>query len=333
MDISEKAKILYDGSAFDLYNPDGCIYKTLMTNECTYDCKYCINTTKCKKTKFEPKELAKFFMNKHIESKGKISGLFLSSAMGMDVNQTTEGMLKAVSLLRYTYHFKGYIHFKILPGVNYDLIKQASELADRMSVNLEAPSKSRLNEVCSVKDFNKDIIRRQLWIKHLKVEQTTQFVIGANDETDLEILDIVDWENKNLKLKRSYFSGFFPIKGTKLENKPSAPHLRQNRLYNVEFLLRLYGITLSEVTQILNNEMLPRQDPKLEIAKKILNPIKIKTATYEQLIKIPGIGLKTAKNIQKLKSINHQNLKKAGVIMKRALPFMNFGGDVQKRLM
>jgi predicted DNA-binding helix-hairpin-helix protein len=332
MDISEKAKILYDGSQFDLYSADGCIYKTLMTNECYGDCRYCINTTNCKKARFKPEELAKYFMHRYKESKGEICGLFLSSAMGRDVDETTEDMLRAVLLLRKRYHYKGYIHFKILPGVNYDLIKRASEVADRMSVNLEAPSKSRLSEFCSVKEFYTDIIRRQKWIKKLGIEQTTQFVVGANDETDLEILKIVDWQNKNIGLKRSYFSAFFPIRGTKYENRKQESFLRQNRLYNIDFLLRLYGIKLEEVKGILNDGMLPRNDPKLEIAKRNLGKVDLRNVKYEDLIKVPGIGIKTAKKILTMKNFDYESLKKAGVIMKRATPFIEFGKEVQTRL-
>jgi len=337
MDISEKARILYDGSKYDLYKPNGCVYKTLMTNECSYDCKYCANTTNCQKATFAPEELAKFFMNKYNSSlqdnsKEKINGLFLSSAIGREVNQTTEEMLKAVSILRHRYHFQGFIHFKVLPGVNFELIKQASEMVDRMSINIEAPSKSRLSEFCSVKEFHTDIIRRQKWIKKLKIEQTTQLVVGANDETDLEILRMIDWQNKNIDLKRGYFSSFFPIAGTEYENKEPASLTRQNRLYNVDFLLRLYGTKISEVKEILNNEMLPRNDPKLEIAKKTLGHVNLKEAKYEDIIKVPGIGPKTAEKIQKLKTFDYEALKKSGVIMKRAMPFIKFGNERQTRL-
>ena len=332
MDISEKAKILYDGSRFDLYSADGCIYKTLMTNECNYDCKYCFHSTNCKKARFKPEELARFFIKRLHDSEEQICGLFLSSAIGRDVNETSEDMLEAVSLLRNKYNYKGYIHFKVLPGVSYDIIKRASEFSDRMSVNLEAPSKSRLSEVCPVKDFQIDIIRRQKWIKKLKVEQTTQFVVGANDETDKEILNIVDWENKNIGLKRSYFSAFFPIKGTRYENKPMGSILRQNRLYNVDYLLRLYGTKISEVGDILHDDMLPRGDPKMEIAKQTLSPVDLKNANYNDLIKVPGIGLKTAEKILLMKDFDYKSLKKAGVVMKRAMPFIEFGKSVQTRL-
>jgi len=152
------------------------LFKTLYTNNCSFDCKYCQNSAHCaKKTaEYEPQELAKVFMSLYLGN--YVEGLFLSSGISGDPNRTTERMLEAVRLLRTQHKFQGYIHFKVLPGTNIDLIKQAAEHADRLSINLEAPNRSRLAEVSTVKDFESDIIRRQRWMRGMRIPsgQTTR---------------------------------------------------------------------------------------------------------------------------------------------------------------
>ena len=188
---------------YDSSSPRGkCpLFKPLMSNKCSYDCKYCINNKKTRQANlnFEPKELAQTFI--YLQKKHMLHGLFISSAIDKDPNLVTEDMIESVSLIRNKYKYQGYIHFKILPGTNYDLIKQASEFADRLSLNIECPSSPRLSEIANVKDFKIDILRRQAWIKKLHDNQTTQLIVGAADETDLEVLKMVDWEYKNLEKK------------------------------------------------------------------------------------------------------------------------------------
>lgn len=326
---------------YDASTPRGkCpLFKPLMTNRCIHNCKYCVNTTGKYKMNFEPEELAKTFMD--IVKKGLAKGLFISSAVNKDADLTTERMLGAVRLVRFKYGFQGYIHFKILPGTNYDLIKQAAGLADRLSINIESPSKSRLNEISETKEYKSDLLKRQAWIKNLHNNQTTQLVVGATDETDLEVLKMVDWEYKNFELKRIYYSAFFPIRDTQLENKKAVPLWRANRLYNVDFLLRKYNYKMNDFKIILDeNEMLLNSDPKLELAKLNLNErMELNEMEYDELIKIPGIGIKTAKKITDNK-INNRNkkikkyseLKEMGVILKRAMPFIKLDGRYQARL-
>ena len=186
------------------------LYKTLLTNVCSFDCKYCPHAAGNKKEAaiFKPEELAKVFMNLFLRN--YVEGLFLSSGIMKNPDFTAEMMLETVNLLRNKHKFQGYIHLKILPGTSYELVKQASEVADRVSVNLEAPNASRMKEISSVKDFKIDLLRRQAWIKRMKVAsgQTTQYVVGASDESDLEILKMVDWGYKNLDLIKSHFSVF-----------------------------------------------------------------------------------------------------------------------------
>ncbi len=313
------------------------LFKPLMTNKCVHSCKYCINTANRYKMDFGPEELAKTFIG--LYKKGRVQGLFLSSAVNGEADPTTERMLEAVRLVRFRYNFRGYIHFKILPGTGYDLIKQAAGLADRLSINIESPSKSRLSEISETKEYKSDLLKRQAWIKNLHPNQTTQLIVGATDETDLEVLKMVDWEYKNLELKRVYYSAFSPVRGTKLETKKAAPLWRANRLYNLDFLLRKYGYKMDDFKMILDeNDMLINSDPKLELAKLNNEKIEVNEAEYGELIKIPGIGIKTAKNIishkinNKNKIEKYRELKEMGVILKRALPFIKVNGRYQAKL-
>lgn len=319
----------------------GCnILKVLQTNKCIHDCKYCINRCSGQKklAQFEPEELARTFM--HMRKKGRVNGLFLSSGIAGDADKTTEQMLKTARLLRFKYHFQGYIHFKVLPGTSKELIKQSAELSQRLSINIEAPSKQRLSEISSMKDFKSDILKRQLWIKKTSPSsgQTTQLVVGSSDETDLEILKTVDFELKEFNIARFYFSAFSPAKNTPLENKKPTPVLREHKLYNVEFMLRRYKFGLDDFKLILtHNDMLPNIDPKIALANRTLDRhVDINEAQYSELIKIPGIGLKTAEKIlavrKNRKIKKYEELHKLGIAVNRAKPYIKINGKYQKRL-
>ncbi|MFH0869720.1 MAG: helix-hairpin-helix domain-containing protein [archaeon] len=366
MDVIDKARILGDSGKYDVCGGEICkppeftgglqnlpgiikaksenghfcsLLKTLQTNSCKYDCKYCANRAGgCQKklASFEPHELAGLF--NVLVQKRIVAGLFLSSGVAGDANSATEKMLQTVRLVRHKYHFQGYIHFKVLPGTNYELIKQASELSSRLSINVEAPSKSRLNELTSVKEFKSDILLRQRWISQMKLSggQTTQIIAGAGNETDLEIIKMAKWEYERMNIRRCYYSSFSPVKGTPLENKEKVPVNRSNHLYNVDWLLRVYKYNVSSIKEILINDMLPDKDPKLAIAEKTMtDPIDINYASYEELIRIPGIGIKTAEKIMAVREksrLGEKSVRKCGVIMQRALPFVKINGERQSRL-
>ncbi|MBW3012151.1 helix-hairpin-helix domain-containing protein, partial [Candidatus Woesearchaeota archaeon] len=319
------------------------LFKTLLTNECKFDCKYCQNPCAKRKAMFEPDELARTFMSLYVRN--YVEGLFLSSGIAKDPDFTTEQMIETVNLIRTKYKFHGYIHFKILPGTSYELIKQASEFADRMSINIEAPNKSRMSEISNVKDFKIDILRRQSWIKHIikksKVAagQTTQLVIGGSDETDFEILKMIDWEYEHMELKRGYYSAFTPIKGTEFEKKPKQPLLREHRLFNIDFMLRNYKMKLNDFKPIMQDGMLPlNEDPKLALAKLSFDtPVDVNQASFEELMKVPGIGPVTARRIRAMQkrkqAINsYLQLHNMGVVLKRAKPFIGIQGRTQTRL-
>lgn len=369
MNILDKIRILADASKFDscassasnrkvktndrIGNAAGCgichsftedgrcisLYKTLYSNSCTHDCKYCQNASGCNKKSaaFKPDELAKTFMSLYVRN--YVEGLFLSSAVMKDADATTEKMIDAINLIRTKYKFQGYIHFKVLPGTSYELIKQASEFADRMSVNLEAPNKSRMAEISSVKDFKIDILRRQAWLKRMKIPsgQTTQLVVGGSDETDLEILKMIDWEYNNIKLKRGYYSAFMPIENTPFKNKQKQPLIREHRLYNIDFMMRKYFIKLNEFKTIMADGMLPKEDPKVVLARKHFDrPVDVNEAPWEDLIRVPGIGPRNAHRILELQKtdnmITKNHLHSMGVVLKRATPFIKIDGYHQKTL-
>jgi len=355
MDILEKAKILTNSGEYDSCGPKACevkvnsglggiyhakaehktcrLFKTLMDNSCSFDCKYCANSISCKrkKAKYEPKELATIF--DYLRKNLAVEGLFLTSAIGPDPDKTTEKMLEAVRILRFQYKFQGYVHFKILPGTSYSLVKQASELATRMSINIEAPNKSVLSELSSCKDYKIDILRRQAWISKLHKNQTTQMIVN-NLATDKDVLKMCDWEYEKLNLRRIYFSAFRPVKGTPLENEKPESLLRQNHLYNVDFLRRSYGFKLKEFDLIMEDGMLPNEDPKLALAKATFDsPLDINESSYSELIRIPGIGPKTAEKILNGNKIRkYENLHKLGGWVKRAKPFISVDGKRQKML-
>ena len=323
---------------YDASSPRGScpLFKTLQSNACSYDCKYCVNSakTRSKSMHFEPDELARTFIS--FQKQYMLHGFFLSSSVIKDADSTTEKMIETSTLVRRRYNYQGYIHFKILPGTSYELIKQASELADRLSINIECPSKSRLSELSKVKDFKIDILRRQAWIKKLHGNQTSQLIVGATDETDFEILKMVDWEYKAFNLKRIYYSGFKSGKGIELKKENCNP-IRQNRLYNVDFLMRKYFFKLNEIKEIMEDEMLPKEDPKLVLAKiNFDGPVEVNEASYEELLRVPGIGPGSVNRIIALRESSkikkYSQLHEIGIRVNKAKPFIKVDGMWQRRL-
>jgi predicted DNA-binding helix-hairpin-helix protein len=358
MDTLEKAKILSEAGNYDSCGPKSCevkvdpglggiyhakaehktcrLFKTLMDNSCSFDCRYCGNARGCgrRKASYEPKELASLFM--HLQRNLDVEGLFLSSGVAGDPDRMTEKMIEAVRILRFGYRFRGYIHFKVLPGTSRELIRQAGELSSRMSINLEAPSKDVMSRLSSCKDYRTDILRRQAWISRLRLGggQMTQMVINGM-ATDSDVLKTVDWEYKTFNLRRVYYSAFRPVKGTPLQNEPAEPTERQNRLYNADFLMRVYGYAMKEFGAVMDDGMLPREDPKLALAMANFDgPVDINEASYEELIRVPGIGPKTAERIlHGGKITRYRQLHELGGWVRRAKPFIEVNGKRQKMLM
>jgi len=320
----------------------GCakLLKLLYTNICSFDCKYCMNRAGRKKhaMKFSPSELATSFIS--LVNQNLVDGLFLSSGVGKDPEDTMDEMLEAIELIRFKYGFNGYIHLKILPGVSYHQVKRACELANRVSINQEVPTQSRLAELSSQKDLKNDIVVKQRQIKVLqnkygKGKQTTQYVVGAAGESDLEILRAVYLNYQELEMGRVYYSAFTPIANTPLENKAPTSKLREHRLYQADFLMRKYGFTLKELQTVLDEKgMLPLNvDPKTAYAlvNRELYPVDVNDADYWTLIRVPGIGPKTAKRILAYRRrrgliMSLKQLKELGVITYKAQSFIRLNG-------
>lgn len=359
MNVLEKANILSKAGEYDSCGPKMCqvninsglggiyhakaehqtcrIFKTLMSNDCSFDCKYCQNSNHCTKkakAKYEPYELATLF--NYLHKKLNVNGLFISSAVSGNPDKITENMIEAVFLVRKKYSFKGYVHFKVLPGTSFDMIKRASELSNRMSINIEAPNKSVMQELSDCKDYKNDLMKRQEWISKLKLGsgQVTQMII--NDmATDKDVLKTIDYEYSEMKLKRVYYSAFQPVKGTPLEKEKACEIKRQNYLYNVDFLVRGYNYKIKEFNTILKDDMLPKEDPKIALAKANFDSaLDINEANFNELIRIPGIGPRTASKIiyHKTKIKSYQELDKLGAWIKRAKPFISVNGKRQKMI-
>lgn len=357
MNILKKAQILGDAGRFDSCGPKQCeikvqnnlkglyhaesenknciMLKTLMTNKCEFDCKYCPNSTTSKpqqKTTYTPDELVRVF--NHAKQKLNLNGLFLSSGLTQNTDNTMENMLEAAKKIRKT--FKGYIHLKIMPGTSREHIKQVTEIANRVSINIETPSADTLNEFSTCKNFKTDILRRQAWIKQLNKSQSTQMII-TKQETDKEILKMTNWEYNTMNLKRVYYSAFTPINGTKLENREEETQKRQNKLYKADFLIKEYKYKIKEITNIMTGDMLPEEDPKIALAKQYFNGrADINESNWDELIRIPGIGLVTAQRIlakrKQQKISTYTELKKIGANTKRAAPYIEIKGKKQLTL-
>lgn len=361
MEIGEKIKLLGSAAKYDLscssyqkdragichsFLPDGrCVtlFKTLMTNSCKNDCKYCVNRCNRAKTKvsFEPKEIADITLKLYRQN--VIEGLFLSSGIPDDSDKTMSNMIEAAKILRFERKFKGYIHLKIIPGASKYLVDEACKIANRVSINVESCSSSYLNELASQKDFKNDILRRMFWVNENKVESghTTQFVVGAGNESDKEIVDFLAKLYDKFNLRRGYFSAFSPIKQTPLENKKPVPLKRETRLYNVDWLLRIYKFNVKEIIYNNSGNLDLNKDPKTVVAEhefKEKYPLDVNKAEFKELIRVPGVGIQSAKRIMtarkaKEKISKWEQLSRIGVVKKRAEPFLKVDGFVQKTLL
>ncbi|MCE7699318.1 MAG: helix-hairpin-helix domain-containing protein [Methanobacterium paludis] len=258
-----------------------------------------------------------------------------------------ENMVEVARKLRMEHEYKGYIHLKILPGSSYDLIKRAMTLADRVSINMEAATPEGFDELTTTKNYETDIIRRMKWIKRLGERdknlapsgQTTQFIVGASDETDKEIMDRVKWLYDKLQIKRSYFSKFTPIKDTPLENHEVPNPKRSSRLYQADYLINFYRFDLDELVFDDNGNMQLDEDPKYYAALSNMDrfPVEVNAASYRELLRVPGIGKISANRIVSLRkrgrSFNKmEELKDIGVVVSRAEPFIKLNKTYQATL-
>ncbi len=282
------------------------LFKTLISNKCINNCLYCAfrRDRKCERLEFSSKEVVKLTVL--LKNKGLIRGVFFSSSVKKDPDTTTEKLVNIAIRLRNK-GFKDYIHLRLMPGCSKDLIKAALCLADRVGINIEAP-KDVFNDICPDIDFKYDIIKRIKILCRLKKELgvktdiDTQFIVGASNETDKEILLTVYKLYRKFNLKIIYFSPFEPIRGTPLEKKKACKRERVMRLYQASFLIRDYGIQIKHLLDILENDMLPNEDPKVLIARNIeIFPIDLNEADIKEIMLLPRVGKVTAMKILKLR--------------------------------
>lgn len=333
----------------------GCIYyaavsggkrvpllKTLLTSVCERDCHYCPFRAgrDFQRATFSPDELASLSLQ--LYHKGLIKGIFLSSALEGGGTRTQDNILATAELLRRKYHFQGYLHVKIMPGAERDQIASALQWADRVSLNLEAPNAQRLQTLAPHKRFDNELVQRLKWADELRHElqgtlpqypsMTTQFVVGAADESDVELLTTTSYLYHTLKLARAYFSAFSPIANTPLSWHAPTPPPRQNRLYQASFLLRDYGFDVEELPFAANGNLPTDIDPKLAWARQHLAeaPVELNTADREWLLRVPGIGPISADRILDARRKGTLNtlstLHKLGIPTQRAEPFILLDG-------
>lgn len=331
------------------FSADGrCVtlLKVLMTNRCVYDCKYCVNrrSNDSRRAIFSPEELAEltiqFYRRNYIE------GLFLSSGVYRSPDYTTELMVRTLRLLREQYRFNGYIHAKAIPGTSPELIEQLGLLADRLSVNIELPSEASLQllapdktkqailrpmrQIEAITRQNKEeLVKYRHTPKFAPAGQSTQLIVGATQDNDLHILRLAQGLYDSYRLKRVFYSAYVPVVEHALlpskEVKP--PLLREHRLYQADWLLRFYGFRAEELLDDHTPDFNPLVDPKCSWALAHLDffPVEVNTADYESLLRVPGIGVTSARRIltaRRVGPLHMDDLKKLGVVMKRAQYFL-----------
>jgi len=315
------------------------LLKTLLTSACERDCAYCAfrQGRDFRRVAFTPDELARLFAQLH--RKGVAEGIFLSSGVAGGGPHTQDRLIATAELLRHRYTFRGYIHLKVMPGAEREQILAAMRLADRVSVNLEAPNSERLASLAPRKVFAEELLQRLRWIEEIRREvpgrwpsSTTQFVVGAAGESDVELLTTTEFLHRQVGLARAYFSGFAPVPDTPLEGRPPTPPLRERRLYQSSFLLRDYGFTVEELPFDAGGDLPLESDPKLAWARFHLahTPVEINTAERRDLLRVPGIGPVGAEKLLRERRRGRlrdlADLRKLGIIAQRTAPFILLDG-------
>ena len=383
MSIYEKLQILTDAAKYDVactssgverkgdgtgigncskagichsFSADGrCIslLKILFTNECIYDCKYCVNRSSNDviRTSFTPDEICTLTMEFY--RRNYIEGLFLSSGILKNPNYTMELIYAALYKLRHVCNFQGYIHVKAIPGADPILIQKVGFLADRMSVNLElptaeslrllAPHKSRKNILAPMrlvqeksKENRQELTLYKSAPRFVPAGQSTQMIIGASPETDYQILRVAESLYQKFGLKRVFYSAFVAVnedKALPARTSDGPPLLREHRLYQADWLLRYYKFEANELLNEKNPNFNIFLDPKCNWALNHLEyfPVEVNRASYDVLLRVPGIGYKSAGRIVKASrfgSLGFEDLRKMGVVLKRALYFITCSGKM-----
>lgn len=383
MSIYDKLKILTDAAKYDIactssgttrhndgtgigncaqagichsFSADGrCIslLKILFTNECIYDCKYCVNrrSNDVERTSFTPDEICTLTMEFY--RRNYIEGLFLSSGILKTPDYTMELIYNALYKLRTQYNFQGYIHVKAIPGASLELVRRVGFLADRMSINLEfptaeslrllAPHKTRKNILSPMRLVQNQMIENKQEMiayrnapRFVPAGQSTQMIIGATPESDYQILKVTESLYQKFGLKRVFYSAFVPVvedRALPARTGDGPPLLREHRLYQADWLLRYYHFQADELLSKEQPDFNPLFDPKCNWALKHLEyfPVEINQADYRMLLRVPGLGYKSATRIVKARRmgrLDFTDLKKMGVVLKRAMYFITCNGKM-----
>lgn len=322
------------------------LLKIMMTNYCMYDCAYCISrkSNDIKRASFSVKELVELTLEFY--KRNYIEGLFLSSGVVKSPDHTMERMVRVIKELRTVHKYNGYIHMKSIPGASKELVTQAGLYADRLSVNIEIPTEKNLKFLAPEKD-HKSVFAPMKYIQNGVLEykeekkkykstpkftpagQSTQMIIGATNETDQDILKVSSLLYMQSSMRRVYYSGFIPVNphDNRLPALQQAPLVRENRLYQADWLMRFYHFTADEIIDDTNPNLDLEVDPKLSWALRHpeMFPVDVNKAEYRQIVRVPGIGIKSAKLIiasRKFGKLDRYQLKKIGVIIKRAQYFI-----------
>ncbi|KAA5548388.1 putative DNA modification/repair radical SAM protein [Adhaeribacter rhizoryzae] len=334
------------------YTEDGrCVslLKILLTNYCIFDCAYCVTrrSNDIKRAAFTVDEVVNLTLNFY--RRNYIEGLFLSSGIFKDSDYTMERLVRIAKKLRQEHKFNGYIHLKTIPGASEELIKEAGLYADRLSVNIELPTELSLQALAPEKNYpqilqpmgaiSRELVQNKEERKLFKLApsfapagQSTQLIVGASAESDQQILHLSSQLYQDYKLKRVYYSGYVPVSSdNRLPVLAATPVIRENRIYQADWLLRFYGFNVNELVNEFYPNLDLQIDPKLAWAlrNRYLFPIDINTADYEFILRVPGIGVKSAKKIvsaRRFTSLSFDHLHKIGVVLKRAKYFITCNG-------
>ena len=357
--VSDGIGNAYSAGICHSWTDDGrCVslLKLLLSNDCIYDCAYCVNRRSNDRPRatFTPQEVADLTINFY--RRNYIEGLFLSSGVLRSPDDTMLNLIQSVSILRKEYRFNGYIHAKAIPGASAELIEALGRQVDRMSVNIELPTEQSLSLLAPQKTkdsiftpmrFIKNRIEERVGEKRLALRapqftpagQTTQMIIGATPETDFNILRLSEGLYSKFFLKRVYYSAYIPVNEGR--NLPALiappPLLREHRLYQADWLLRFYGFAAEEILNERTPSLDEALDPKTTWALRNMHffPVEVNDADYEQILRIPGIGVKSAKRIvtaRRVRRLRHEDLKRLGVVMRRATHFLTCNGRAEKMI-
>lgn len=368
MDILNKFKVLSSYSGLELVEDIDCqlnpntrknsisravlpngkiikLAKTLLTSACERNCYYCPFRAgrNYQRETLSPTQLANLVYSMH--QSGKVEGIFISSGIAGGGQRTQDLIIETAELLRYSHGYQGYLHLKIMPGADYDQVLRMMQLANRVSINLEGPNQVTLSKLAPHKSFYSELIIPLQWIETIRntlpnhmgwnsrwPSSSTQFVVGGADETDLELLDRSESLYTQYKLSRVYYSAFNPIKDTPLENHPPVNPTRQLRLYQANFMIRDYGFRYEELPFNKDGYLPIDHDPKTLWAQMNLmdTPVEINTANKQELVRIPGIGIKTAQRLLKARRIHKissiEDLRKQGLQSNRFFPYILLDG-------